>query len=57
VFDRAAWNRLKYQLDCPLHSQRLMQPTTLHTLSDGPIPYLHAFPAIRSSWNHLNKLK
>jgi hypothetical protein len=32
VFDRAAWNRLKYQLDCPLHSQRLMQPTTLHTL-------------------------
>ena len=34
VFDRAAWNRLKYQLDCPLHSQRLMQPTTLHTLVD-----------------------
>jgi hypothetical protein len=21
VFDRAAWDRLKYQLDCPLHSQ------------------------------------
>jgi hypothetical protein len=32
VFDGAAWDRLKYQLDCPLHLQRLPQPTTLHTL-------------------------
>jgi hypothetical protein len=42
VFDRAPWNRLKYQLDCPLHSQRLMQPTTLHTLAypNRPSPRL-----------------
>src|ERR1035438_7778871 len=32
VFDGAAWDRLKYQLDCPFHPQRLTQPTTLHTL-------------------------
>jgi hypothetical protein len=32
VFDGATWNRLKYQLDCPFHPQRLTQPTTLHTL-------------------------
>jgi len=32
VFDVAAWDRLKYQLDCPFHPQRLTQPTTLHTL-------------------------
>ena len=33
VFDGAAWDRLKYQLDCPFHPQRLTQPTTLHTLA------------------------
>jgi hypothetical protein len=32
VFDGAAWDRIKYQLNCPFHSQRLIQPTTLHTL-------------------------
>ena len=35
VFDGAAWDRLKYQLDCPFHPQRLIQPTTLHTLVKG----------------------
>jgi hypothetical protein len=35
VFDGAAWDRLKYQLDCPFHPQRLTQPTTLHTLAAG----------------------
>ena len=32
VFDGAAWDRLKYQLECPSHSPRLTLPTTLHTL-------------------------
>ena len=32
VFDWTAWDRLKYQFDCPFHLQRLPQPTTLHTL-------------------------
>jgi len=32
VFDGTAWDRLKYQFDCPFHLQRLPQPTTLHTL-------------------------
>ena len=35
VFDWTAWDRLKYQFDCPFHLQRLPQPTTLHTLVDG----------------------
>ena len=35
VFDGAAWDRLKYQLDCPFHPQRLTQPTTLHTLFES----------------------
>ena len=33
VLDWTAWDRLKYQFDCPFHLQRLPQPTTLHTLS------------------------
>jgi hypothetical protein len=36
VFDRAAWNHLKYQLDCPFHPKRLTHPTTLHTLVRYP---------------------
>src|ERR1019366_7117434 len=32
VFDGTAWDRLKYQFDCPFHLQRLPLPTTLHTL-------------------------
>ena len=32
AFDGAAWDRLKCQLDCPIHPQRAIQPTTLHTL-------------------------
>ena len=32
VFDGAAMDRLKYQLDFPFHPQRIIQPTTLHTL-------------------------
>src|ERR1039458_1668841 len=32
VFDRTAWDSLKYQLDCPSHPPRLTHPTTLHTL-------------------------
>ena len=38
VFDGAAWDRLKYQLDCPFHPQRLTQPTTLHTLLNRMCP-------------------
>jgi hypothetical protein len=36
VFDCTAWDRLKYQFDCPFHLQRLPQPTTLHTLIRTP---------------------
>jgi hypothetical protein len=36
VFDGTAWDRLKYQLDCPFHLQRLPEPTTLHTLDPKP---------------------
>ena len=32
VFYGTAWDRLKYQFDCPFHLQRLPLPTTLHTL-------------------------
>jgi hypothetical protein len=36
VFDGAAWDRLKYQLDCPFHVPRLPRPQlcTLSSLTD-----------------------
>ena len=44
VFDGAARDRLKYQLDCPFHPQRLTLPTTLHTLP-RTLPTIERFAA------------
>jgi IS4 transposase len=49
VFDGAAWDRLKYQLDCPFHPQRLTQPTTLRTLPDT-LRRVSYFDAITAKW-------
>jgi len=34
VFDGIPWDRVKHQLECPFHLQRLTEPTTLRTLYD-----------------------
>jgi hypothetical protein len=35
VFDGAAWDRLKYQLDCPFHPKMLIQPA--HNFVHSPV--------------------
>ena len=45
VFDGAAWDRLKYHLNCPFQSQRLIQPATLYTLFNE-----YGSNHIRASW-------
>ena len=34
VFNGIPWDRVKHQLECPFHLQRLTEPTILHTLYD-----------------------